>query len=208
MDWAAVWRDIAVGLLVAGALAAWVPHSFWQGLFLDHHPTLARFWGPLIAPAVAVISFVCSVGNVPLAAVLWNGGISFGGVLTFIFADLIILPILHIYRRYYGWRMAAFLLATFYATMVATGLVVQFVFEAVGLDRTTRNAKVLEAAVSWNYTTYLNIVFLSLAAVLVWRYFRFGGGWSMLKMMNEPMDHDAHDHHHHHHDNDHAHAHH
>jgi uncharacterized membrane protein YraQ (UPF0718 family) len=74
MDWAAVWRDIAVGLLIAGALAAWVPHSFWQGLFLDGHPTLAKIWGPLIAPAVAMISFVCSVGNGPLAAVHWNGG--------------------------------------------------------------------------------------------------------------------------------------
>jgi len=198
MDWAAVWRDIAVGLLVAGALAAWVPHSFWQGLFLDHHPTLAKFWGPLIAPAVGVISFVCSVGNVPLAAVLWNGGISFGGVVTFIFADLLILPILNIYRKYYGWRMAGFLLATFYATMVAAGLVVEFVFEGLGLERTARNAKVMEAAVSWNYTTYLNIVFLSLAAVLVWRYFRVGGGWSMLKMMDTPMEHDHHHHHHEH----------
>jgi uncharacterized membrane protein YraQ (UPF0718 family) len=203
MDWAAVWRDIAIGLLVAGALAAWVPDSFWQGLFLDHHPTLAKIWGPLIAPAVAVISFVCSVGNVPLAAVLWNGGISFGGVVTFIFADLLILPILNIYRRYYGWRMAAFLLGTFYATMVAAGLVVQFLFEGVGLDRTARNAKVIEASVSWNYTTYLNIVFLLLAAVLVWRYFRHGGGWSMLKMMNEPMDHDEHHDHHHHHEHAH-----
>ncbi len=102
MDWAAIWRDIAVGLLVAGALAAWVPHSWWQSLFLVHHPTAAKFWGPLIGPIVAVLSFVCSVGNVPLAAVLWNGGISFGGVLAFIFGDLIVAPILNIYRRYYG----------------------------------------------------------------------------------------------------------
>jgi uncharacterized protein len=199
MDWAAVVRDIAVGLLIAGALAAWVPHSFWQGLFLDHHPLLAKFWGPVIAPAVAILSFVCSVGNVPLAAVLWNGGISFGGVLTFIFGDLIILPILNIYRKYYGWKMAGFLLATFYVTMVAAGLVVQFVFEGLGLERHARNAKVLEASVAWNYTTYLNIVFLLLASVLVWRYFRRGGGWSMLKMMNEPMEHHHHEHHHHEH---------
>jgi uncharacterized membrane protein YraQ (UPF0718 family) len=192
MDWAAIWRDIAVGLLIAGALAAWVPHSFWQGLFLAHHPTLARLWGPLIAPAVAIISFVCSVGNVPLAAVLWNGGISFGGVLAFIFADLIILPILHIYKKYYGWRMAGFLLLTFYVTMVAAGLIVELVFHGVGMERTDRNAKVMEASVAWNYTTVLNIIFLSLAAVLVWRYFRFGGGWKMLKMMNAPMDHRDH----------------
>jgi uncharacterized protein len=198
MDWAAVWRDIAIGLLVAGALAAWVPHSFWQGLFLDHHPTLAKFWGPLIAPLVAIVSFVCSVGNVPLAAVLWNGGISFGGVLTFVFADLIILPILHIYRKYYGWRMAGFLLVTFYATMVGAGLIVQFLFDAVGVQRTARNAKVVEADITWNYTTYLNVVFLVLAAVLIWRYFRYGGGWKMLRMMNEPMDHSHHSHEHHH----------
>ena len=133
MDWAAIWLDIFGGLLIAGALAAWVPNSFWQSLFLEHHPTLAKFWGPLIGPAVAIISFVCSIGNVPLAAVLWNGGISFGGVLAFIFADLIILPILDIYRRYYGWRMAGFLLATFYATMVAAGLIVEFVFQGLGL---------------------------------------------------------------------------
>jgi hypothetical protein len=130
MDWAAIWKDIAGGLLIAGALAAWVPDSFWQRLFLAHDPTLAKAWGPLIGPAVAIISFVCSIGNVPLAAVLWNGGISFGGVLAFIFADLIILPILDIYRRYYGWKMAGFLLATFYATMALAGLNVELLFQA------------------------------------------------------------------------------
>jgi len=189
MDWAAIWRDIAIGLLAAGALAAWVPHSFWQGLFLAHHPTLAKLWGPLIAPLVAIISFVCSVGNVPLAAVLWNGGISFGGVLTFIFADLIILPILHIYKKYYGWKMACFLLASFYATMVATGIIVEFLFLGLGIQRTTRDASVVEAGVSWNYTTALDIIFLAAGTVLVWRYFTRGGGLKMLAMMNNPMSH-------------------
>jgi uncharacterized membrane protein YraQ (UPF0718 family) len=183
MDWVAVGRDIFAGLLIAGALAAWVPDSFWRSLFLEHHSTVAKIWGPLIGPAVAILSFVCSIGNVPLAAVLWNGGISFGGVLAFIFADLLILPILDIYRRYYGWRMAGFILATFYATMVAAGLVVEFLFQGLGLQPTARNAKVETAHVSWNYSTYLNIVFLAVAAVLTWRYFRRGGGWSMLKMM-------------------------
>ena len=129
---------------------------------------------------MAIISFVCSIGNVPLAAVLWNGGISFGGVLAFIFADLIILPILDIYRSYYGWKMASFLFVTFYATMAAAGLIVEFLFQALGLTPTERNAKVETAHVTWNYTTYLNIVFLSLAAALIWRYFRYGGGWKML----------------------------
>ena len=104
MDWAAVWRDIVGGLLIAGAFAAWVPDSVWRGVFLEHHPTLSVIWGPLIGPLVAIVSFVCSIGNVPLAAVLWNGGISFGGVISFIYADLLIIPILDIYRRYYGMR--------------------------------------------------------------------------------------------------------
>src|SRR5207248_3311223 len=142
MDWAAVARDIFGGLLIAGALAAWVSDSFWERLFFAHHETLAKLWGPLIGPAVAIISFVCSIGNVPLAAVLWNGGISFGGVLAFIFADLIILPILDIYRRYYGWKMTGFLLASFYATMATAGLTVEFLFQGLGLQRTARDAKV------------------------------------------------------------------
>ena len=193
MDWAAVWKDIFGGLLIAGALAAWVPDSFWQRFFLVHHPALAKLWGPIVGPLVAVVSFVCSIGNVPLAAVLWNGGISFGGVLSFIFADLIILPILDIYRRYYGIRMAAFLLGTFYVAMVGAGLAVELLFQALGLTPQTRNAKVEMASVSWNYTTYLNIVFLLLGTVLVWRYFRRGGGWAMLRMMNRPMgEHSAH----------------
>ena len=194
MDWAAVARDIFGGLLIAGALAAWVPNSFWQQLFFEHHQTLAKFWGPLIGPLVAIVSFVCSIGNVPLAAVLWNGGISFGGVLAFIFADLIILPILDIYRKYYGWKMAGFLLLTFYSTMVAAGLAVELLFQVFGIERHTRNAKVVMASVSWNYTTYLNILFLLLAAVLVWRYFRCGGGWAMLKLMNKPIGEGQHAH--------------
>jgi uncharacterized protein len=102
MDWAAVWLDIVGGLLIAGALAAWVPNEFWQAFFVVDHPLIAKIWGPLVGPLVAVISFVCSVGNIPLAAVLWNGGISFGGVIAFIFADLIVIPVLNIYRKYYG----------------------------------------------------------------------------------------------------------
>jgi uncharacterized membrane protein YraQ (UPF0718 family) len=188
MDWASVWVDIAIGLLLAGALGAWVPETVWQGLFLVDHPVLAKLWGPLVGPLVAVISFVCSIGNVPLAAVLWNGGISFGGVISFIFADLIVLPILDIYRRYYGLRMAAYLLGTFYAAMVAAGLLVELLFDAVGLIPKERAAKVVEAAVTWNYTTILNLVFLAVAVVLVVRFLRTGGP-AMLKMMGGPPAH-------------------
>jgi len=193
-DWAAIWIDIFGGLLIAGALAAWVPESWWQTLFFEDHTTFAKFWGPLIGPFVAILSFVCSIGNVPLAAVLWNGGISFGGVLAFIFADLIVLPILDIYRKYYGWRTAGFLLASFYATMVMAGLIVEFLFQGLGLDRTERDAKVVEAHVTWNYTTVLNIIFLALAGVLLWRYFRRGGGIAMLRTMNKPTGEHAHGH--------------
>jgi uncharacterized protein len=188
MDWASVWVDIAVGLLIAGALGAWVPEEFWQGFFLVDHPLVAKLWGPLVGPLVAVVSFVCSIGNMPLAAVLWNGGISFGGVIAFIFADLIVLPILDIYRRYYGWRMAGFLLASFYAAMVAAGLLVELLFGGLGLIPEERAAKVVEASITWNYTTILNLVFLALAAVLVVRFLRTGGP-AMLKMMGGPPAH-------------------
>jgi uncharacterized membrane protein YraQ (UPF0718 family) len=185
-DWAAIWIDIVLGLLITGALAAWVPESFWQALFLTDNEIAAAIWGPIIGPVVAIISFVCSIGNVPLAAVLWNGGISFGGVIAFIFADLIVLPILDIYRKYYGWTVAGFLFVTFFAAMAAAALVVELLFAGLGLIPAERSAKVEMAHVSWDYTTILNIVFLLLAAALVWRFLRTGG-LSMLKAMNKPL---------------------
>jgi hypothetical protein len=185
MEWAAILKDLVIGLLIAGAVAAWVPASFWQHFFLTGHPLAAKLWGPLIGPLVAVVSFVCSIGNVPLAAVLWNGGISFGGVIAFIFGDLIILPIINIYRKYYGLRMALFITATFYAAMVIAGYLVELIFGATGLTPRTRQAMVMEERVSWNYTTYLNIVFLALATVLLIRFVRTGG-IPMLKMMGGP----------------------
>ncbi|MGZ6973253.1 MAG: permease [Acidimicrobiia bacterium] len=184
MNWASVWVDIVGGLAIAGAAAAWIPDSFWQSLFLVDHPLLAKLWGPIIGPLVAVISFVCSIGNVPLAAVLWNGGISFGGVISFIFADLIVIPVLIIYRKYYGTKMMLFIFVTFYVTMVAAGYVIEILFGLTGLTPTERDAQVIEAHFSWNYTTYLNIAFLVLAAALVTRFVR-SGGVPMLKMMKE-----------------------
>ena len=133
MEWAAVIRDIAVGLLIAGAVAAWVPDSFWQHFFAVDHPLLSKIWGPLVGPVVSLLSFVCSIGNVPLAAVLWNGGISFGGVISFLFADLIILPILVIYKKYYGLPMMLRILGSFYVAMVLAGYLVEILFGALGL---------------------------------------------------------------------------
>jgi uncharacterized membrane protein YraQ (UPF0718 family) len=187
MEWAAIIRDLAAGLLIAGAIAAWVPDSFWTSFFFSGHPLAAKLWGPLIGPAVAIISFVCSIGNVPLAVVLWKGGISFGGVVAFIFADLIIAPILNIYRKYYGARMAAFLLVTFYAAMVAAGYVVEIVFGALGWVPGRARATLPSQGVSWDYTTWLNIAFGLLGAALVVRFFRTGGR-SMLGMMGGSPD--------------------
>jgi uncharacterized protein len=195
MEWAAILRDLVIGLLAAGAIAAWVPDSFWQAFLFAGHPLAAKLWGPIIGPAVAILSFVCSVGNVPLAVVLWKGGISFGGVVAFIFADLIIAPILNIYRKYYGAKMAGFILATFYAAMVIAGYVIEVVFGGLGLIPDPASAKIPDQGVAWDYTTWLNIAFFLLAAVLLVRFVRSGGP-PMLRMMNgapdAPHDHGTH----------------
>ena len=185
MDWVSVWKDIVGGLLIAGALAAWVPMDWWPRVFLTSHPTWAMVWGPVVGPLIAVLSFVCSVGNIPLAAVLWNGGISFGGVIAFIFADLIVLPILDIYRKYYGTRMMWFIFATFYASMVAAALVVELAFQALGLVPTRGGARVVETSISLNYTTVLNVFFLIVASAMIRRFMRTGGP-AMLRAMSAP----------------------
>ena len=195
MEWVAILRDLVLGLLIAGAVAAWVPERFWQSFFLVDHPVWSALWGPIVGPVVAIASFVCSIGNVPLAAVLWNGGISFGGVIAFIYADLLILPILNIYRKYYGTRMMLTLLGTFYAAMVAAGYLVELIFGTTGLIPTQRNATVLEASISWNYTTWLNIVFLVLAVTLIARFIT-SGGLPMLRMMGGSPDAEQPGHHH------------
>jgi uncharacterized membrane protein YraQ (UPF0718 family) len=142
---------------------------------------------------VAVLSFVCSVGNVPLAAVLWRGGASFGGVIAFIFADLIVLPILDIYRRYYGLKMAAVLFCVFYLAMALAGLVVEGVFALLHLTPTVREAHVMAMGFAWNGTTWLNLALLAVAAALGWRFMTTGGP-AMLTAMDAPDAHAGHGH--------------
>ena len=185
MDWAAVYKDVFGGLLIAGFAGTLIPDAFWRSFFLTDQPRLALVWGPLIGPLVSVISFVCSIGNVPLAAVLWNGGISFGGVISFIFADLIVIPILNIYRKYYGRRMMLFLFLTSYAAMAAAGLFVELFFGALGLIPVQRIAIVAAPQITLNYTSVLNVLFLGLALALVIRAMRTGVG-PMLAMMDAP----------------------
>ncbi len=175
MDLLAVWKDIAGGLLIAGALAAWVPNDFWKEFFLVSHPVAAKIWGPIVGPIVAVISFVCSVGNIPLAAVLWNGGISFGGVIAFIYADLIVLPIIDIYRKYYGWKVAGLIVAAFYVAMALAALLIELLFDLLGLIPSQRSAQIVETSISLNYTTVLNVIFLAIALLLVVRFLKTGG---------------------------------
>jgi uncharacterized protein len=175
MDLLAVWKDIAGGLLIAGALAAWVPNDFWKEFFLVSHPVAGKFWGPVVGPAVAVVSFVCSVGNIPLAAVLWNGGISFGGVIAFIYADLLVLPIIDIYRKYYGWKVTGLIVGVFYVAMVLAALLVEFLFQALGLIPSQRSAQIVETSISLNYTTVLNVIFLAIAFLLAIRFLKTGG---------------------------------
>jgi uncharacterized protein len=175
MDLKALYVDIGLGFLIAGALAAWVPNSWWQALFLTGHPTLNTFWSPLIGPIISMLSFVCSVGNVPLAVVLWNGGISFGGVISFIFADLIILPILDIYRKYYGGRMSLYLLGVSYLAMALAGFLIGGAFQLFGLAPTNHHVTVFETQPAWNYTTFLDFAFLILMAIMAWRFVTTGG---------------------------------
>ncbi len=188
MEWAAVLGDIVLGLVLSGCIAAWVPASFWQHFFLVGHPALARWWGPLAGPLVALVSFVCSVGNVPLAAVLWQHGLSFGGVVAFLFGDLIILPIVNIHRKYYGWHMALTLLALYYVAMAGAALAVEGIFAALHLTpRAHGSSMAMQDSFRWDHTAVLNIIFLALAAVLVARFLRSGGA-GMLRHMDEPMD--------------------
>jgi uncharacterized protein len=163
-------RELLIGYTVAGFLAVLVPVSVWHAVFITGHGWRTSVENVIVGPFVAIISFVCSIGNVPLAAALWKGGISFGGVVSFLFADLITLPLLLVYRRYYGARLTLRMLAVFWAVMSAAGLVTEVIFRAAGLVPARRPTVIAATSFSWNYTTYLNIVFLAVFAVLYWTY--------------------------------------
>jgi YHS domain-containing protein/uncharacterized membrane protein YraQ (UPF0718 family) len=175
-------RELVIGFVVAGFADAAVPVSFWKSLFVTGHGVWSVLENVVLGPFLAIISFVCSVGNVPLAAALWTGGISFGGTIAFVFADLIALPLLLIYRRYYGIRLTAKLLAVFWATMTLAGLAVEYLFKAAGIlpaPDTAEHGMVGRDVFGWNYTTVLDVVALAAFVALYWLYrnrARFGGG--------------------------------
>ncbi len=169
-DLSMVRRELLIGYTVAGFLAVLVPIGAWHAVFLHGHGLWTTIENALVAPLVAVISFVCSIGNVPLAAALWKGGISFGGVISFLFADLITFPLLLVYRRYYGARMATRMLIGFWAVMSAAGLATEAIFRAAGIVPTIRPVQVAPVRFTWNYTTYLNVIAVCLFVALYLAY--------------------------------------
>ena len=185
MDASMLWKDLLGGFLIAGALAAFVPDGAWKAVFLTGAPPVVHQLGDaILGPLIAIFTFVCSIGNVPLAAILWASGLSFGGTLAFLYADLIILPLLDVYRRYYGWRMMLYIGGIFFVTMVLSALVMDGAFSALHLvPQPNPNVRHDLTMFSFNYTFWLNVVFGGLA-IYVWR----------LDAAN-PMDHGCHDHH-------------
>jgi uncharacterized membrane protein YraQ (UPF0718 family)/YHS domain-containing protein len=172
-------RELVVGYVIAGFLAVLVPSHIWNAVFLHGHGFWTTLENVVVGPFIAIIAFVCSIGNVPLAAALWHGGIGFGGVVAFIFADLITFPLLLIYRKYYGTRIALRLLLWFWAIMSLTGLIVEGLFSVGGIVPHDRSQTMVETHFAWNYTTFLNLAFIAVGGYLYWLYrnrARFGGG--------------------------------
>jgi uncharacterized membrane protein YraQ (UPF0718 family)/YHS domain-containing protein len=174
-DWQMLYKEIAIGFLLAGFVAQ-LGDSFFNGLFLTGSPPLVQaLWGAIIGPVIAVLSFVCSVGNIPLAAVLWSGGISFSGVMAFIFADLIVLPIILIYRKYYGAQFTARIVALMFVTMVVAALIIDGAFSALGLIPATRpTTGDVFGSIEVDYKLVLNILGVAIFAVLFWLTARRG----------------------------------
>ena len=172
-------KELVIGYVVAGFLGTLVSTHVWNALFLHGHGFWTILENALVGPLIAVISWVCSIGNVPLAAALWSGGISFGGVIAFIFADLIAMPLILIYRKFYGPRLTFRLVGLFYVAMATAGILTEGIFRLFGALPTSRSLSVTKAHFEWNYTTYLNIVFIAVAVVVWWlarHRHEWGGG--------------------------------
>ncbi len=171
MDWSMLWKEITIGFLLAGFLATFIPAHWWQALFLQNGPTWLRLVeNCVVGPLIAMASFVCSVGNLPLAAHLWSSGISFGGVISFIFADLIVIPLIAIFAKYYGGRAAAYITGVFFLCMVGAGIIIDLLFGALGLipEGPRPPSPVMEMTLRWNYTTWLDIAAMLFAGWLLW----------------------------------------
>jgi YHS domain-containing protein/uncharacterized membrane protein YraQ (UPF0718 family) len=162
--------ELIIGFVVAGLAAKLVPASFWSALFLSGNGIITTIQNVIIGPVIAFISFVCSVGNIPLAATLWHGGISFGGTIAFIFADLIALPLVLIYRKYYGTKLAIRLTLVFWLVMSLSGLITEIIFDFLNLIPAMDHNMSHTNQIGWNYTTVLNILALALIVWIYWMY--------------------------------------
>jgi hypothetical protein len=172
-------RELVIGYVVAGFLAVLVPTHAWNVLFIHGHGFWTSLENSLVGPIIAALSWVCSIGNVPLAAALWSGGISFGGVISFIFADLIAMPLILIDRKFYGPQLTLRLVVLFYAVMVIAGLITEGIFRLFNAVPSNRMLEVTTAHFEWNYTTFLNVPFILIALAVWWlarHKERFGGG--------------------------------
>ncbi|MGH9100707.1 MAG: permease, partial [Acidimicrobiales bacterium] len=180
-------KEIAIGFVVAGFLSVLVPDRAWSDVFLSGHGALTDLENVVVGPLVAMLTFVCSVGNVPMAAALWNGGISFGGVVAFVFADLISMPLLLIYRKQYGGRVALRLLGLFWLVMSGAGLVTEHLFRLLGLIPSARAGAVVGDTLRWDWTTFLDLLALVAFCALYLLHRnreRFGGGYGYA---NDPV---------------------
>ena len=161
MEWSMLWKDLVIGLLIAGLIGVFVPQHIFDILFLKNSPLVVReIVSTLIGPIIAILTFVCSIGNVPLAAIFWSQGMGFSGVLSFLYADLIVIPLLDVYRKYYGWKLMWYILIVFFITMVFSGLIMSLPFNYFNLIP-KRSINVREELTSFkiNYTFYLNLIF-------------------------------------------------
>jgi uncharacterized membrane protein YraQ (UPF0718 family) len=174
MDAGMLWKEMAIGFLVAGFLMVVVPDDWWKNLFISHGAGSVRLVeNTIVGSLIGVASFACSCGNIPLASVLWSGGISFGGVISFIYADLIIIPLILIYRKYYGAKAAIYITGILFVSMVSAGIIVDLLFGALGLIPAVRPASAIaEATFQWNYTTWLDFAAIILCGWFAWIDFK------------------------------------
>jgi uncharacterized membrane protein YraQ (UPF0718 family) len=174
MDAAMLWKEIVIGFLIAGFLMVLVPENWWAKLFITQETGFFRvIENAVVGPLIAVASFVCSIGNIPLASLLWADGISFGGVIAFIYADLIIIPLILIYQKYYGTKAALYITGVLFVSMVSAGIIVDLFFTALGLIPDVRPASAIaHASFQWNYTTWLDLAAIVLGGWLVWLHWK------------------------------------
>ncbi|QKY21858.1 permease (plasmid) [Halolamina sp. CBA1230] len=173
-EWSMIWKDVVAGFLISGFVIVFVPQSVWNTLFIQGDGLLVTAENALMGVTIAVLSFVGSMGNVPFAVALWGGGISFAGVIAFVYADLITIPVLNVYRKYYGWKVMLYILGVFFVTMAFTGFLMELLFDALGIvpDLAGGETATEQTYFELNYTFYLNVVAFALSGFLLYVYRR------------------------------------